>query len=103
MSKTFEDNASKAKGVAIGMIKHLNEVSNYGVTEESLKRLSDDADKTIAMSQEVDKLREKVAEKLQKANHALAVLKDRSFEYRRIIKSNYPQEQWGRFGIGDKR
>ena len=41
--------------------------------------------------------------KLQAANEQLYSVKDRADKYRKIIKTNYQQEEWERFGLLDKR
>lgn len=62
MSQTFENNALKAKAVAEGMFKYLDEISRYDVNAEELGELSEDADKAVAMGKEVDTLRAEVSE-----------------------------------------
>ena len=65
--------------------------------------IEQDADKAIEMIREVDRLREEVTRKLQKANEQLNSLRDRAAVYRKIIKQNYLQDQWAGFGLQDKR
>ena len=103
MSKTFENQANKAKNLAEGMKKHLTELSARGVKQEALDSLIKASNEAIKMSQEVDKLRLEASEKLQEANIALCDVKDQYNELRTIIKNNYPLEQWYRFGLMDKR
>ena len=55
------------------------------------------------MNREVDNLRETVSEKLHKANDKLKEVKDLAMNYRKIVKMNFPQEKWERYGIMDKR
>lgn len=103
MSKTFEDQALKAKTLAEGMKKNLNELSSRGVKEDVLNSLIQASEEAIRMSQEVDKIRMTATEKLQEANSALSEVKEKYNELRMIIKNNYPLEQWHRFGLMDKR
>jgi len=103
MSKVFETNALKGKSLATGMKKRIAELEIYGVKEQDLTAMEQDADKAIDMIREVDSLREEVSNKLQAANEQLNSLRDRAFAYRKIIKQNYPQEQWAGFGLQDKR
>lgn len=103
MSKTFENQAIKAKNFAEGMKKHLAELSAYGIKQEALDSLIKATDEAIRMSQEVDMLRMKASEKMHEANAALSGVKDQYNEFRAIIKNNYPLEQWHRFGLLDKR
>ena len=103
MSKTFEDQALKAKVLAEGMKVNLNELVVRGVKEDALDSLIAASEEAIKMSQEVDRLRMAATEKLQEANAVLSEVKEKYNELRMIIKSNYPLEQWYRFGLMDKR
>ena len=103
MSKTFEDQALKAKALAEGMKVNLNELAVRGVKEDVLDSLIAASEEAIKMSQEVDRLRMAATEKLQEANAVLSEVKEKYNELRMIIKSNYPLEQWYRFGLMDKR
>ena len=103
MSKTFEDQALKAKVLAEGMKVNLNELVVRGVKEDALDSLIAASEEAIKMSQEVDMLRMAATEKLQEANAVLSEVKEKYNELRMIIKSSYPLEQWHRFGLMDKR
>lgn len=103
MSKTFEDQVFKAKALAEGMKQHLNELSAYGVREETLNSLIKASDDAIKKSQEVDRLRAETSEKLHEANLALSGVKFTYNDLRKIIKLNYPLENWSKFGLMDKR
>ena len=103
MSKTFEDQALKAKVLAEGMKVNLNELAVRGVKVDVLDSLIAASEETIKMSQEVDRLRMAATEKLQEANAVLSEVKEKYNELRMIIKSSYPLEQWHRFGLMDKR
>ena len=103
MSKVFETNAHKGKSLAAGMKKKLSELGKYGITEQELTAMENDAEKAIGMIREVDRLREETSRKLQAANEQLYSVKERADKYRKIIKANYPQEEWEKFGLLDKR
>lgn len=103
MSKTFEDQALKAKTLAECMKRNFNELSAKDVKQETLDKLIKASEEAIIKSLEVDKLRMVVSEKLKDANAALSDVKDMYNELRRIIKTNFPIEQWHIFGLMDKR
>ena len=85
------------------MRKRIAELGQFGVKEQDLAAMEQDADKAIEMIREVDSLREEVTRKLQAANAKLNSVRDRAAVYRKIIKANYLQEQWAGFGLLDKR
>ena len=103
MSKTFENQAIKAKNLAEGMKKYFSELSARGVKQESLEALIKASEEAIRMSQEVDRLRMEASEKMREANVVLFGVKEKYQELRMVIKNNYPLEQWYRFGLLDKR
>ena len=75
MSKTFEDQALKAKALAEGMKVNLNELAVRGVKEDVLDSLIAASEEAIKMSQEVDRLRMAATEKLQEATAVLSEVK----------------------------
>ena len=103
MSKTFENQAMKAKNLAEGMKEHLTELSVHGVEQEALDSLIEACEKAVMMSQEVDRLRMLASEKMYEARTALLDVQDKYNDLRKIVKNNYPLEQWYRFGLMDKR
>lgn len=103
MSKTFENQANKAKTLAEGMKNHYGQLSAHGVKKDALDSLIAACDEAIKMSQEVDRLRMVASEKMHEANTALYDVKCQYNDLRAIIKNNYPQEQWSTFGLMDKR
>ena len=103
MSKVFETNALKGKSLASGMKKRLSDLSKYGVKEEDLTAMEQDADKAIEMIREVDRMRAETTKKLEEANAQLNSIRDRANVYRKLIKANYQPEQWLGFGLQDKR
>ena len=89
--------------MAEGMKKHLNELAPHGVREEELDALIAAGEEALKMSEEVDRLRIVVSEKVHEANTALDGVKEQYKELKSILKQYYTAEQWGRFGLMDKR
>ncbi|OUO97646.1 hypothetical protein B5F38_09075 [Barnesiella sp. An22] len=103
MSKTFEQNAQKALTMVAGIRSHFQELSKLGIGTAAVDKLEAEASKAIEMIREVDALRAEVSEKLRKANVQLCEVKDQANVLRYLIKSGFPQEEWVKFGIMDKR
>lgn len=103
MSKTFDQNVEKAQVLVAGIKKNFAEVEKYGIRMENLAKLEEESAKALAMIREVEELREIVSQKLQAANAQLESVKGNYAEIRQAIRLNYPQEQWARFGLMDKR
>ena len=103
MSKTFENKANKAKMLAVSMKQHLNELSAKGVKQNTLDSLIITCDQAIKLDQEIDQIRMETSVKLKEANAVLNNVMTEYNELRSIIKNYYPQEQWSKYGLMDKR
>ena len=55
------------------------------------------------VNEECDAIREALTAKVKEVNMKLIVVKDKFAEKKKIIKNNYPQEEWARYGVMDKR
>jgi hypothetical protein len=64
--------------------------------DEKLKRLK-------IKSDECDKLRDKLKVEIRDMNSSLTSVKEIYSANKKIIKQNYVQEEWKRFGVADKR
>lgn len=85
-----------------GIRSHFQELSKLGIGTAAVDKLEAEASKAIEMIREVDALRAEVSEKLRKAIQ-LCEVKDQANVLRYLIKSGFPQEEWVKFGIMDKR
>lgn len=103
MSKTFDLNVEKAQVLVAGIKKNYAELEKLGIQWENLSELEKNSTKAIEMITEVEQLRETVSQKLLAANAKLEEVKSGYSSLRQIIKLNYPQEQWSRLGLMDKR
>ena len=52
---------------------------------------------------EVERLRSEINEALAAANQKLITIKDRTLEYKRIVKRYNDMSKWADFGVMDKR
>ena len=103
MSKTYDENVRKARMIADGIAKHLDELTAYGVNKDAIESLAASADDVAAKSTEVDELRKVVNEKAAIARAALLDLTDRMRDVKSVVKKNFDQSRWIDFGIEDKR
>lgn len=103
MSKTFDLNVEKAQTLVAGIKKNYGELERLGIQWESLKQLEENSAQATAMIAEVEQMRETVSQKLQAANSKLEEVKNGYSALRQKIRLNYPQEQWAKFGLMDKR
>jgi hypothetical protein len=103
MSKIYSDQVQKAQMLSAGLKKNYETIKNYGISREMIDRLEEDSKIATDMNKEVEDLREEVRMKSAKANKKLVDLKNNMQNAKQVIKRNFDQEQWQRFGILDKR
>ena len=103
MSKTIEKQIDKSKMLIGGFRRNIGVLSSMGVTEDKLNAMDGDLGKLVELNAECDKLRNELSVKVKGMNMILNSVKDSFFDYKKIIKQNYPQEKWIDFGVADKR
>ena len=103
MPKTIQTQIDKSQMLLDGLRKNVTEVSNKGITASAL----DDFEVTLktlsAANNECDAVRADLSNKVKHMNAALTKAKDQFASLKKVIKGNYLQEEWQRFGIQDKR
>lgn|SRR5574344_534652 len=103
MSRTNEIQIEKSRQLIDSFKKNISDLRSKGVTESDLDKMSSDLDALAAANKECDVLREQLREKSRKSNNILSTVKDAFFEKKKMIKGFYPQEQWIKYGVIDKR
>lgn len=103
MSKTIDLQIEKCHTLIEGLRKNINEVADKGINGENLNVMEQNIGQLIEASRECDALRTELSSKVKRMNAILKQLKDDFVDTKRIIKGNYPQEQWIKYGVQDKR
>ena len=103
MSKTISDQIEKIQLLISGLRKNLHLVTDKGINTELIDKM-EAIGKTLAVQNEkVEVLREEVSKEIRIANQQHKELRDDFADTKRIIKQNFPQEEWEKFGVLDKR
>lgn len=103
MSKTIELQIEKSRMLVEGLSKNLEALRSKGISEENLRTMASDLDRLKVANEECDRIREELSGKVKNMNGILVSVKDAFAENKRIIKTNYPQELWIKYGVQDKR
>jgi len=103
MSKTIQAQIDKSQMLLDGLRGHAAEVAEKGVTNDAMNRMEETLKCLAAANNECDALRETLSLKVKSMNATLAEAKDQFAGLKRIVKNNYLQEEWQRFGVQDKR
>jgi len=103
MSKTIDLQIEKSRTLIAGIRKNLNELSSKGFSAAELDKMSLDLDKLKVAHEECEAIRASLSEKVKHVNNIMAQVKDIYADKKKTIKGYYPQEEWLRFGVVDKR
>jgi hypothetical protein len=103
MSKTIELQVEKSRVLIEGLSKNVAELGDKGIRQEELDVMSAELAELAKVNEECDAIREALTAKVKEVNTKLIVVKDKFAEKKKIIKNNYPQEEWARYGVMDKR
>ena len=77
--------------------------TNPWVIDESLKQMSEDLVRLKEANDDCDRAREELSAKVKHMNAILTGVKEAFADKKRVIKTNYPQEEWLNYGVQDKR
>lgn len=105
MTRTIELQVEKTRSLIQGMRAHLDELSAKGiqVRPEQFDALERDLTALITSSEECDRLRKEVSEKVHATNAQLASIKEQFADLKKQVKGNFLPEEWARYGVLDKR
>ncbi len=103
MSVTNLNEIDKADVLVAGLRKHLKEVQAIGITTDALNRLEEAAKALRQKDAEVDELRRQASLKAHENMESIADLKAQMLTLRKAVKARYPQYEWIKYGVQDKR
>lgn len=103
MSVTNLNEIDKADVLVAGLRKHLKEAQELGITIDALNRLEEAAKALRQKDAEVDELRRQTTFKVRENMNLIANMKDQMLTMRKAVKARYPQNEWIKYGVQDKR
>ncbi len=103
MSKTIDLQIEKSRLLIDGVRKNLGELQSKGFSAAELDKMSADLDALKVANIECDKVREELSKHVKHVNSIMDTVKTMFAEKKKIIKQNYMQEQWIKYGVQDKR
>ena len=103
MSVTIVNEIDKANVLVAGLRKHLDEVKKYGITTDAINKLEEAGKALKQKDEEMDVLRRQSTLKARENRELLTDLKLQMLGFRKTIKGNYPQTDWIKYGVQDKR
>ena len=103
MSVTNLNEIEKAEVLVSGLRKHLKDVQEIGITTDAINRLEEAAKDLRQKDAEVDNLRRQATLKAHENMELIADLKAQMLSMRTAVKTRYPQYEWIKYGVQDKR
>lgn len=103
MSKTIETQIEKSRILIEGLRNNISTLADKGITTGELDQMSASLDRLREANRECDELRSVLSAKVHDMNSILLSVKEAFAEKKRVIKGYYPQEEWMRYGVQDKR
>lgn len=103
MSKTIDLQIEKSRVLIEGLRKNIDALRDKGFCPEELDAMSADLTALKQANEECDAIREQLSAKVKNVNGILTGVKEKFAEKKKIIKGCYPQEEWIRYGVQDKR
>lgn len=103
MSKTVDLQIEKCRILIEGLRRNMAEVADKGINAQQLDELERNLGSLKEAGQECDAMRAELAEKVKRMNKILVSVKNAFIDTKKKIKSNYPQYEWAKYGVMDKR
>lgn len=103
MSKTIDLQIEKVNSLIKGLNNNAAEMAKHGITSNDIAEMVNLNGKLTEANKECDAIRAQLSEKVKAMNITLILVKKRFQEIKRMIKNNYPQEDWAKYGVMDKR
>lgn len=103
MSKTIDLQVEKSRTLLTGLRAHLDELTDKGISASQLNGMEADLKALQKANEECDRMREELSVKVKAMARVMQTVKDTFAEKKRIIKGYYAQEEWGKYGVMDKR
>jgi predicted secreted Zn-dependent protease len=103
MSKIYSDQVRKAEMLASALKKNFSAVASHGITDKMIVDLSESSQAVDSLNKEIEGLREEIGRKVFQITRKVDEMKKSMQKSKQIIKRDFDQTEWQRFGILDKR
>lgn len=103
MSKTIDLQVQKSATLINALRGRLDEVRDKGFSLESLDAMQQRLEELQENAKEVETLRVKLSEQVKKTNAILTECKKNFINTKAVVRNNFLQEEWIKYGVTDKR
>ena len=104
MSKpTYAEQISGAQVMVAGLRGNAAQVNRRGIDDQFINKLDSDRLTAATLNDQQEKLKADLKSKTAELDAKMAEMDKEFAEAKKIVKLDFPQEQWKQFGIEDKR
>jgi len=104
MSKpSYAEQISGAQVMVAGLRANAGQVSRRGLDDQFINKLDSDRLSAAALNDQQERLKAELKSKTAELDAMMAEMDKGVTEAKKIVKLDFPQEQWKQFGIEDKR
>lgn len=103
MAKTITDQIEKTELFIEGLRKNYELVADKGITTQTIDEMEILSKKLAEQDQKVETLRAELSKEVNEAREQLIDLRDKYRKTKQVVKLNFSQEKWQKFGLPDKR
>ncbi len=103
MAKTYAEKINSAEVMLAGLQNNADKVAKRGLDEAFITGLDTGLQTVIKLNNEQEKFKAALLQKTAELEAQLAALTAQVSEAHKIVKIDFPKEQWKEFGIQAKR
>lgn len=103
MTKTIDNQVEKSTRLIMALKANISEFENKGVNMAELDKMTKDLKRLEESSNTAEELRKKLSDQVKNTNNILAQCKEDFARTKAVVRNNYPQEEWIKYGVADKR
>ena len=103
MSKTIDLQVEKSTRLINALKAQIDDVHDKGISLEELDAMSNQLNELYKNSEDTEVLRKHLSEQVKRTNRILAQCKEMYIRTKNVVRNNYPQEEWIKYGVIDKR
>lgn len=103
MTKTIDIQVEKSTRLIKALKANIAEFQDKGVSTDELDDMAENLRRLEESSKAADELRAKLSEQVKTTNNILSQCKEAYAQTKAVVRNNYPQEEWIKYGVTDKR
>jgi hypothetical protein len=102
-TKSYAEQISGAQVMVAGLNGHASEVNRRGLDETFVNKMDADQKSATELNNQQEKLKADLKLKTAELEAKLAELGKSVSEAKKVVKLEFPKDQWKEFGMDDKR